>query len=102
MIRRPPRSPLFPSTTLFRSQVEPIGEQEIRQSERAPKLQYYRLRFAGIRPVAAPPLDAGVDPVLGLFLASAAIAAQATLDRKSTRLNSSHQTISSSSFSLKK
>lgn len=61
-------------------QVEPIGEQEIRQSERAPKLQYYRLRFAGIRPVSAPPPDTLVaDPVLGLFTASASVAAQVTL-----------------------
>jgi hypothetical protein len=61
-------------------QVEPIGEQEIRQSERAPKLQYYRLRFAGIRPVAAPPPDIFIaDPILGLFAASASVAAQVTL-----------------------
>lgn len=35
-------------------QVEPIGEIEIRATDRAPTLLYYRLRLAGVRPVNAP------------------------------------------------
>lgn len=55
-------------------QVEPIGDQEIMQSERAPLLQYYRFRLAGIQPVsAAPPPIA--DSTSKLF--SAAVNSQA-------------------------
>src|SRR4051812_49983814 len=73
MIRRPPRSTLFPYTTLFRS--HELGRQDVR--DRQPE------RGAG----------RGVDRV----------AARATLgDRKSTRLNSSHMSISYAVFCLKK
>src|SRR5258708_20055781 len=72
MIRRPPRSTLFPYTTLFRS-----------------GLATQRLGIAGPgtqRPVRL------LDPVFGAALR----------DRKSTRLNSSHQIISYAVFCLKK
>src|SRR5688572_31098423 len=80
MIRRPPRSTLFPYTTLFRSQ--------------------------GVHLVAAQPLDQPVQhvdrgpgvverPVGGLDLSPEE-------DRKSTRLNSSHSQISYAVFCLKK
>src|SRR5258708_14430523 len=68
MIRRPPRSTLFPYTTLFRSR---------RQAADAGILL----------------LDDGTD---------AALAARSLEDRKSTRLNSSHQIISYAVFCLKK
>lgn len=55
-------------------QVEPIGDQEIMQSERAPLLQYYRFRLAGIQPVAAAPPPTP-DPTSQLF--SAAVNARA-------------------------
>src|SRR5438270_10621140 len=79
MIRRPPRSTLFPYTTLFRS--------------RAPHF------------VEAPaPLDAHIDMETalagGLRPADQADLRQA--DRKSTRLNSSHSQISYAVFCLKK
>src|SRR3712207_7326479 len=76
MIRRPPRSTLFPYTTLFRSE-EVLGQvRELEQAhaslrEQHAKLQ--RLRGQGYK-----------------------------LDRKSTRLNSSHANISYAVFCLKK
>src|SRR3989442_11957845 len=76
MIRRPPRSPLFPSTTLFRSPGERGGRHAALQR-----------RTSTSRP-AIP--------------AAAAMAAAAGIDRKSTRLNSSHVRISYAVFCLKK
>src|SRR3712207_8898362 len=87
MIRRPPRSTLFPYTTLFRSAVDGLHPGQHRlQLERAP-----RSADAG-RAVTGP---SGVDPVLGTAPAE-------PLDRKSTRLNSSHANISYAVFCLKK
>src|SRR3712207_6969193 len=81
MIRRPPRSTLFPYTTLFRS-------------------------LGVLRDVAAPVrLDRFelVDLVLGeADLAQAPCAQREPGDRKSTRLNSSHANISYAVFCLKK
>src|SRR2546430_13661786 len=77
MIRRPPRSTLFPYTTLFRSQ-------------RAAARQ---VNAVAARPADAPPGDA--PPVGRTAPADAA-------DRKSTRLNSSHSQISYAVFCLKK
>src|SRR2546430_11420996 len=68
MIRRPPRSTLFPYTTLFRS-IEQIGWNQ----RSKPRDMYYR----GFREKPG-------------------------LDRKSTRLNSSHSQISYAVFCLKK
>src|SRR2546430_12553811 len=80
MIRRPPRSTLFPYTTLFRS----VAEREGGLIE----------RFAG-------------DAILVVFNAVAEQADHAArgaraADRKSTRLNSSHSQISYAVFCLKK
>src|SRR5438094_7387984 len=71
MIRRPPRSTLFPYTTLFRSG-------RLRREERALPRGGRRLR------------------------PRAAHGAAGEVDRKSTRLNSSHRTISYAVFCLKK
>src|SRR3712207_7083513 len=79
MIRRPPRSTLFPYTTLFRS-LRPRGE--------------------GGVPAAAATADADRHPVLCARRALPPRAAGA--DRKSTRLNSSHANISYAVFCLKK
>src|SRR2546429_2830031 len=76
MIRRPPRSTLFPYTTLFRSQLDRLLRLTGRRSA--------VLRAAGIRPP---------DWQRALRLAG---------DRKSTRLNSSHGYISYAVFCLKK
>lgn len=48
-------------------QVEPIGPVEIRASDRAPLLQYYRIRLAGIQPIAAPLVELGTDAIGLLF-----------------------------------
>src|SRR5438552_13588480 len=74
MIRRPPRSTLFPYTTLFRSRIHPARE---------------------CRVVAHPHSDIGErqEPCRR---------ARPARDRKSTRLNSSHQIISYAVFCLKK
>src|SRR5437667_4275699 len=90
MIRRPPRSPLFPYTTLFRSGLlldgahEPFG----RHLQPAPRL------------LGEPQLDdrRHVLRLVGEQLLEFGEKA----DRKSTRLNSSHITISYAVFCLKK
>src|SRR3712207_6934125 len=79
MIRRPPRSTLFPYTTLFRSSLE---LEEIRSlSDRV--LVMYEGRIVAELPPETSEEDFGVD-------------------RKSTRLNSSHANISYAVFCLKK
>src|SRR3712207_7505363 len=86
MIRRPPRSTLFPYTTLFRSEGGALGEAG---------------RARGVLDV-----DRVVGRQPGLPLGEpAAVAGPAgghQLDRKSTRLNSSHANISYAVFCLKK
>src|SRR5258708_9850632 len=83
MIRRPPRSTLFPYTTLFRSDLLVILPKTRERGER----MSVRIRHAVPRDF---PLDL-------LVRTPAEIA-----DRKSTRLNSSHQIISYAVFCLKK
>src|SRR3712207_8995245 len=80
MIRRPPRSTLFPYTTLFRSRLDPRAA---RGPQRAATADLAR---AGAPQRHADRLD-GVPPAQ---------------DRKSTRLNSSHANISYAVFCLKK
>src|SRR5207245_9498760 len=82
LILRPPRSTLFPYTTLFRSQPR-IGQ-----------LGAY-LHRAEVR------IDAGAGEIQPAVLGVAA-AVRLNLDRKSTRLNSSHGSISYAVFCLKK
>src|SRR2546421_8413854 len=84
MIRRPPRSTLFPYTTLFRS------PRTRRCRSRA------RRRIATVLPAAPPHL---LD-VLGRVHPGRMGSAEG--DRKSTRLNSSHDQISYAVFCLKK
>src|SRR2546430_8824550 len=93
MIRRPPRSTLFPYTTLFRSQ----RKQE--DGSMASETQYYvyvleaNLAFANGMTI----------PLLSEFLTyEEKLARQRYGDRKSTRLNSSHSQISYAVFCLKK
>src|SRR3712207_8003790 len=86
MIRRPPRSTLFPYTTLFRSTGELHNEFERRLASTHDK--------AGYRT----PEREGRDSVVGAELHQHG----GTKDRKSTRLNSSHANISYAVFCLKK
>src|SRR3712207_8902729 len=92
MIRRPPRSTLFPYTTLFRS--DPLGDED---------------RVLEVVPVPGHKRDQHVPPqrklaelgrrAVGDDVAGVDHVAQ---DRKSTRLNSSHANISYAVFCLKK
>src|SRR5689334_23766150 len=88
MIRRPPRSTLFPYTTLFRSHRD-AG------IARAP---VERERALAVRPHAAAALVQLRQLDAGPVVAALARAR----DRKSTRLNSSHSSISYAVFCLKK
>src|SRR3712207_6980050 len=93
MIRRPPRSTLFPYTTLFRS---PIFEQfsEVQAQKRPLSVLLLRARAAERDFVAVASTHLSESPPREL--------APATRDRKSTRLNSSHANISYAVFCLKK
>src|SRR2546422_8538488 len=95
MIRRPPRSTLFPYTTLFRSLVRVGRVARTRCVLVGPAQQP-----VGLRPIIATGLGSErpqhVDCPLALPLG------EPNLDRKSTRLNSSHGYISYAVFCLKK
>src|SRR5688572_31561858 len=81
MIRRPPRSTLFPYTTLFRSRVGLASEAD--SPFRAPWC------WPLVRPVDLLAMERAAEMIVGE-------------DRKSTRLNSSHSQISYAVFCLKK
>src|SRR5258708_21151645 len=88
MIRRPPRSTLFPYTTLFRSLHVPGVKKVTILGERPERIfvefSYDRIATLGIKP----------EDVFEALMRRK--------DRKSTRLNSSHQIISYAVFCLKK
>src|SRR5258707_11840418 len=91
MIRRPPRSTLFPYTTLFRSRID---RRAWRSMGRGVAVRFWR--SAGLLQPAEhcadlPAPDARLSRQRGH-----------ALDRKSTRLNSSHANISYAVFCLKK
>src|SRR3712207_8124919 len=93
MIRRPPRSTLFPYTTLFRSAVG-AGRHAVAAAVADVALHHHGAELgAEQRPGRADVQAAGVRAVL------ADVGGQ---DRKSTRLNSSHANISYAVFCLKK
>src|SRR2546427_9403291 len=84
MIRRPPRSTLFPYTTLFRSHRQHAGHtSRISRDDLAPKIG-----------------DVPIDSSAPCERSSAVD--ESVADRKSTRLNSSHSQISYAVFCLKK
>src|SRR3712207_7072897 len=90
MIRRPPRSTLFPYTTLFRSQ----DDDSLRAHSQDISSCHALLPFLG-------------DQIVSSHFAWYAVGVYthwfwATVDRKSTRLNSSHANISYAVFCLKK
>src|SRR5258707_10126362 len=80
MIRRPPRSTLFPYTTLFRSGEVPVVQVEANASSPLPKDLSDKAAAEAAKNIVAP----------------------RAVDRKSTRLNSSHANISYAVFCLKK
>src|SRR3712207_8615762 len=93
MIRRPPRSTLFPYTTLFRSQKLGI-EMKKRETNIETRSKRESRQAAAKTPISNPP----TTPMTVLASASSRVAG----DRKSTRLNSSHANISYAVFCLKK
>src|SRR5438094_6821607 len=87
MLRRPPRSTLFPYTTLFRSVVSAVGGERVvaRALARVDRVVLEARRLTPVvRELPEQPDQLGRE------------------DRKSTRLNSSHRTISYAVFCLKK
>src|SRR3712207_7751915 len=93
MIRRPPRSTLFPYTTLFRSTDVVVRGRDEQQVDRLGQLE--PLPPDHHRPEAP---DAPLVSRLPQVLEARAV----DVDRKSTRLNSSHANISYAVFCLKK
>src|SRR3712207_7827210 len=83
MIRRPPRSTLFPYTTLFRSDQGISGSAEANADQDSA-------------------ISQDANPEDGAASGGTAGDAGGTADRKSTRLNSSHANISYAVFCLKK
>src|SRR3712207_7698298 len=94
MIRRPPRSTLFPYTTLFRSAGEVVGA-----ATRPARLGPVSLRCVVWLRVAGVAVVSLCDRVAD---GHAQDGQQGQADRKSTRLNSSHANISYAVFCLKK
>src|SRR5688572_31574734 len=94
MIRQPPRSTLFPYTTLFRSVIERF------------EIFFYDLGKLRIvfhqKDMAAQRGEFGLDVVNMRTNASKTVHTTNKVDRKSTRLNSSHSQISYAVFCLKK
>src|SRR5690348_17401642 len=92
MIRPPPRSPLFPYTTLFRSLHHDRDDEDGKTARREARGE-----------VREPPGDARAQRECDCDHAGTGrVAATASRDRKSTRLNSSHPSISYAVFCLKK
>src|SRR3712207_8486759 len=89
MIRRPPRSTLLPYTTLFRSRVD-------RRPDAGEGVDQERAVGGDLE---VPRGEAGVE---GLPVVPAPVRLEGRLDRKSTRLNSSHANISYAVFCLKR
>src|SRR2546422_3698176 len=99
MIRRPPRSTLFPYTTLFRSLLEHVGRRPARALEHLEGV-VGPLHHVERGPGADPP-DHRAQQIEVRQLVPGALQKKHR-DRKSTRLNSSHGYISYAVFCLKK
>src|SRR2546430_8771105 len=93
MIRRPPRSTLFPYTTLFRSQVL-LEARSFGRGQSAVQVVHQELDQLLARHTRPPSTSRSQR-------ASSSVS-RPLLDRKSTRLNSSHSQISYAVFCLKK
>src|SRR2546430_7507423 len=92
MIRRPPRSTLFPYTTLFRSA----------SSGRAEPVRNWGPPNPQIDIAYVEPKNAAFRPIFEKLKKRQVLDELQALDRKSTRLNSSHSQISYAVFCLKK
>src|SRR3712207_8421419 len=94
MIRRPPRSTLFPYTTLFRSRGRTLLAGALIGSAAVGLVVGALLLLPQVRGAPEQGADASPRP--------APAVPQTAADRKSTRLNSSHANISYAVFCLKK
>src|SRR3712207_8547721 len=100
MIRRPPRSTLFPYTTLFRSDGRVRGALQVALDvARAGDSDEDALVLVGGHPQPDVAIGVGVEHAAGAVEVDVEVLAG---DRKSTRLNSSHANISYAVFCLKK
>src|SRR5256885_12666758 len=98
MIRRPPRSTLFPYTTLFRSSTSDAGHsREVAAGDRYEFGDNWRRFLAVLSEERISQAEASLKQAL-----RADTLEGQRLDRKSTRLNSSHLVISYAVFCLKK
>src|SRR3712207_7248455 len=95
MIRRPPRSTLFPYTTLFRSNLLKAAalEEDLRKRNVELQAAMEKVQAAEVQLVQSEKMNALGKLSAGLLH---------EIDRKSTRLNSSHANISYAVFCLKK
>src|SRR3712207_7348343 len=93
MIRRPPRSTLFPYTTLFRSYDQAITEAG--DPSRITEINDELYEILDTPLITEPTIQEAMEHISGEN-------APVILDRKSTRLNSSHANISYAVFCLKK
>src|SRR5256885_3003371 len=102
MIRRPPRSTLFPYTTLFRSHVvdEYGGDASRlwREADDTAELKRRLEALPGYGEMKVKSMGAVLSKQFGVKAAEPLAPSHPTLDRKSTRLNSSHLVISYAVF----
>src|SRR3712207_4179409 len=98
MIRRPPRSTIFPYTTLFRS-----AQAEVQQREADVRAQvHHDLRVGDAEVVGVLAVDVQLAHDLEVLVLAERHRQPRSADRKSTRLNSSHANISYAVFCLTK
>src|SRR3712207_8483284 len=101
MIRRPPRSTLFPYTTLFRSPKTQLGRVRI-SLDPNPQLLFATFARAVIDARRSCGISVPRSAVTYRTGGTSVQVANGNVDRKSTRLNSSHANISYAVFCLKK
>src|SRR3712207_8814205 len=99
MLRRPPRAARFPYTTLFRSHEDQLDEPDETLSA---VITDTGGATTGTGTATGTIADDDAAPAVGITAASAEEGDNVRLDRKSTRLNSSHPHISSSAFCFEK
>src|SRR5256885_8823545 len=99
MIRRPPRSTLFPYTTLFRSRLLEIADGAARATA---NFAVWRFQHDQTDVYVGRYLNVLVRGPSGLMFRERRVVLDLETDRKSTRLNSSHLVISYAVFCLKK